>query len=116
MKNKNFPQTIYATHESWGGDTYYMDKESMQENIESLRELGDEWESISISDCDEYILEHEIGDGTALYRGEFHHDGYHRNGRMRGVLFEKISIKTGEYRRIEAWDTVDEFLRERSEN
>ncbi len=68
MSNKNFPQQIFTTDDGWG-DEYHFNEAGMEENIESLKSIGDEWKSISIDDCTSYWLEETHGN-RAIYREE----------------------------------------------
>ena len=46
-----WPAYIWATPENWGSTTVYATDEAMDEQIESLRQAGDDWETISFSEC-----------------------------------------------------------------
>lgn len=42
---------IYETPESWGNDTVYANRNTMESVIDTLRVLGDDWTAITIEDC-----------------------------------------------------------------
>lgn len=73
MTNKNFPHQIFTTAGDWG-DEYHFDEAGMEETINELKKLGDEWETISIDDCTSYWLEETHGN-RAIYRQENHRKG-----------------------------------------
>ncbi len=65
--NKNFPQTIYETNDNWG-EKMFADADSMCSIIESLHDLGEEWEDCELSDCGEWNLEKSYSaQNIALY-------------------------------------------------
>lgn len=49
-----WPDRIYATPDEWGNETYYVSAAAIDEMIVSLRELGDDWADIGLSDCAEW--------------------------------------------------------------
>lgn len=78
-QHTQYPHTIYATPDGWGRDTYYEGYESMQRTIDSLKYAGgEEWNDISINDCDEYDFY-----GTHGPLGIY----YHRNSGTEYVAF-----------------------------
>lgn len=54
-------KTIYATPDRWGNVTEYAEHKQMQETINQLRKLGDEWKNISITDCEVFDLDAKGG-------------------------------------------------------
>ncbi len=104
----DFPDSIYSTNDNWGSDTYFCTFREMEKVIESLRELGDDWENVSLSECGDYSLIRVLEDGTALYEGEWHTDGYQRNGRYSAVIF-RHDDENGYFERIESYDTISDF-------
>lgn len=51
------PTTIYETPDTWGSYTVYADLPVMEQQIESLKDAGGEdWNEISLTDCDEWNL------------------------------------------------------------
>lgn len=111
---KKFADTIYETpsnsENNWG-ETVVADGKRMDEVIESLKELGEDWERCEIGDCTEYDLIRDLGNGNALYEGGWHTDGYNRNGRYSGVVFTH-ETENGFYKEVESYDSVAEFERE----
>lgn len=89
--NIKFTETIYATHDDWGNQTEYLDRDDMEKCIKSLRDLGEEWKSISISDCRVYKFEKKLGGRQAEY-----HERYNR--KYGPHVFEKN--KDGSYRMV----------------
>ena len=67
-----FPGELYVTpEEEWGGDCYYFSAEDMLKTIQALKKLGDEWEDISMDDCEVYDLV-EVYGKYAIYRFSTH--------------------------------------------
>jgi len=67
-KTTQYPQTIYATADTWGSDTSYETYESMQNTIASLKDAGGEdWNGIDISDCEKFDFVGMHGE-FAIYR------------------------------------------------
>lgn len=65
---KQFPKQVLATADGWG-DEYHFDRAGMEKNIVELKKLGDEWENISIDECDSYELISAHG-SKAVYQQE----------------------------------------------
>lgn len=82
-----FPETIYGTADTWGGETYYYNEADMEQCIESLIDVGFD-DSISLSECKKYKLINAIDD-KATYEGGWITDGYNRNGRREVVVFSQ---------------------------
>ena len=98
-----FPDRIYQTHENWG-ETQYADWDTMYDIIESLKELGEDWEDVSISDCEVHKLIKPIEEGRAVYTGGWITDGYNRNGRSEIVIFETDEKNDGYFIRYDSFD------------
>ena len=62
-----FEEVIFETPDSWG-ETTITGEGKMQTVIASLHDLGDEWESCSISDCQEFEFVTIIKGDVSLYR------------------------------------------------
>jgi len=73
MNSNTFPQTVYSTPDGWGRDTYYEDEATIQETVASLQELGEGWETVSITDCQKWTLLKVMGDKAAYKGGYINH-------------------------------------------
>lgn len=99
-----FPDTIYETHQSWGGESYYYDADDMQTVIDDLIEAGGEdWADISIGDCRTYSFIKTMGNWAA-YTGGWITDGYNRNGRREIAIFQPNGVGDGGFDKVESYD------------
>ena len=105
-----FADTIYQTHSDWG-EVVITDEKHMRDLVKSLSELGKDWASCSIEDCTPYTLMRDLGNGNALYEGDWRTEGYNRAGRYSGVVFSRAAER-GYYKRVETLDSAAEFGRE----
>ena len=96
---------IYETPDTWGNETFYLTEAQAEKIIDGLNtDLG--W-SVSIDDCDECELVKDLGDGTAVYAGSLHHDGYHKKQRRYGIVIRKHG---DDYVFVESYNTVDSAI------
>lgn len=105
-----FANKIYETPDNWG-EVEIADEKTMDTVIESLHELGEDWENCSIDECTEYEFVRDLGNGTALYEGRYHTDSYSTNGRLHGMVFSHHNVD-GFYTLVQAYDTVQEHDRQ----
>lgn len=61
-----FPEQLFQSPPNWGEETL-CDEDGMDTTISNLKELGEDWEGISISDCNEWNLVELVG-AKAIYQ------------------------------------------------
>ena len=69
--NVKFDDTVYRTHDNWGNENVFLNEEDMNKCIKSLRTLGEDWETVDISDCRVYSFEKKLGGRRAQYVEEY---------------------------------------------
>ena len=68
MNTEQYPDVIYETPVEWGSDTLIAGWEVMHKIIDGLKNAGgDDWNGISIDECERFTLEGMHGD-AAIYR------------------------------------------------
>jgi hypothetical protein len=81
-----YPDTIYATPDGWGRETYYEDLETIAKTVSSLQELGEGWEDVSIQDCTMHSKIKVLA-GAAAYWGQWLTGSGRRGGRREVCIF-----------------------------
>lgn len=95
-----YADTIFATPDDWGSMTIYADQETMNgEEIPALRDAGgDDWDGISLGDCDVWTLVESYDNGAI----------YEENGRRHPQFATFTTDGTGYYTWGEAHRTLED--------
>jgi hypothetical protein len=105
---KTFDGKIYGTNDNWGSETFYCNKTEIDKIVSSLKQIDADWKKTTHArDATEYTLVRDLENGTAVYEGEWHHDGYGKNGRYAALVFKHAL--DGFYQFIEQFDSLPEF-------
>ena len=78
---------IYETPADWGDAQYRSEQETLTD-IRELKKLGEEWQGISINNCNKYELVAAVDENTGIYQMSI-------NNRLTGYAIFRISAFGG---------------------
>lgn len=100
-----FPDNLYQTPDNWGSNTFYLTAEQVDEMVNDLDKI--DGFDVDPEACVDLDLVRQINEDTALYDGDWHHDGGRfRNERRYGLLIRRDGDK---YDLVEYFDTSDDY-------
>jgi len=86
-----FAETIYRTPENWGEETI-ADRRAMGEIIDSLYELGADWQDCDLTDCDEFSLVRAVPNMAIYQRANVRRPEYFIFGVPDGGFYRMVRL------------------------
>jgi len=71
QKNQGWPAVLYMTPEKWSpfGEVFVVDERELRQMVRELRDLGEDWRKVRVSDAVPIRLVRADGDDKAVYEG-----------------------------------------------